>query len=926
MPSSCASTPGERLCTSFETQWPCHEIYCLGENDTIPPNFGLPAGGVINNINFEINGAYHITQNIVFNNCNFKMRPGASIVITPAVTYSSVTFNNCKFFSCNSMWRGITINASNTSHLAFSFIGCWVEDAYIGLSLDEGKPYYYSVYNSKFINNHIGISNRKQNATGSAALLNAVLTGNNFTSTGNLAPIPLSMQSLPMPFHPFAYAGVKYVQTSTAIGPSSPNPGTGTVNNFSCMVYGIVTQNATITSGNNDFANLDAGFGAGIYATDGSVRVLYCHFENAGIRCIHTLGADLTAKGNHFEGSSQIGILAENNLNAEFITIDDVNVFDISDAVWNSGIEIQRSTASSGVHNIIKDNTFNVSGDASGLSCIRALGFYGSATDEMHIDNNHVNVFSNSGAVDGISVYFGNSEGTKVRGNVLNYASTNPYSSFGFNFNGGGMTTNNEVRNNTVTGASNASMSCSFHSIDLEGTEFCENTVDHSTRGLHFKSQNDVVLRENHINHHDFGIWIEGSDARIGQQHGRGNMWSTNPNDCIVAAAKVSTNTGTTPDPFNSEFQVPESNLLPYLPPSNKIDPNPTLSLQQWFWYNNNTNLDYCMGIYGGGPVKVTPYQGEAVLNISTLTGVPLWDLKRKTYAKLLLNPGLRPGGSTEETWFNSLNGSTIAYFGQVEQMMFNSMSLSTTGQQAFDTYRQAIFHLWTDLDAVDALVDFSNAANLTDTYFSDRAELLEGITQNAEYASALENSRNQQTNQSLQNALTFNTNITSSQAYETSRKTLNDILIRHLLCEPMTLTWYEEILSLAQQDTETAGSATNEVVPYLAACDRHQFKDTDESGERSNETRGMVIGISEMLRIAPNPTNGLAEVSVSKGFVGLLTLLDASGKKIRSISIEKEENIFDLDMSHQIPGLYWIALSDTSGRIVASAKFSVTH
>jgi hypothetical protein len=80
------------------------------------------------------------------------------------------------------------------------------------------------------------------------------------------------------------------------------------------------------------------------------------------------------------------------------------------------------------------------------------------------------------------------------------------------------------------------------------------------------------------------------------------------------------------------------------------------------------------------------------------------------------------------------------------------------------------------------------------------------------------------------------------------------------------------------------------------------------------------------VIRVAPNPTNGLTEVSVPKGFVGLLTLMDASGKKIRTFSIEQGENMLGLDLSHQIPGLYWIALSDSSGRIVASSKIFVTH
>lgn len=819
------------------------------------------------------------------------------------------------------MWRGITINASGASQLNFTFTDCQVEDAYIGLTLDEGKPYHYFVFNSKFINNHVGISNRKQTG-GLTSMINAVIVGNLFTSTDNLAPIPASMLNLPMPWYPRVFAGIHYLRASTTIG--SLPPTSGTINTFSCMVHGIVSDNSTVTSSNNDFQNLDAaGWGRGIWAIDGSMRVISCHFYNTGNRWVYARGADLVVRDNHFEGTAVTGVYSENNSNAEFITIEEDNIFDISTDTWRSGIYIQRSTATTGVHNIIRDNTFNISDQAKVLTCIQVLGF--SATDEMQIDDNHINVNSNVGTVNGIEVLFGNSASTKVRGNIVNYSSTAPHSSWGVSLSSqSGITTDNEIRGNSVTGVSTLSMQCCFHSLDLEGTEFCDNTVDYSNRGLHFVGQNDIVLRENHMNRHNYGVWVEGSDARIGVQHGRGNTWSTAPNDCVIAAAQVSTVSGTTPDPMNSRFLVPELNVLPFLPPSNKIFPTPNPPVD-WFKYDGSITLDYCVESFGIGSVKVTPYEYEAAISTSALTGVPLWDLKRKTYAKLLLYPNLRPSGSPEETWFNSLAGSSIASFGQVEQMIVNSLTLSTTDEQAFDNYRQAIFQSWTDLDALDALVDFSDPGNLTGTYFAERAELLEDIAQNTESASALENTRNQQTNQNLQNALTFNTNITASQTYETARKTLNDIRIRQLLHEPMTQTRYQQILALAQQDAETAGSATDEVVPYVAPCDQYQFIDTDESGERSDENV-QAWDASSSLRLVPNPTTGLVQVAIPSTSGGTLRVFNASGQNILVTEVAQKTYVTNLNLTGFPPGIYLVVLFDASGHNTGTAKISLTH
>lgn len=695
-------------------------------------------------------------------------------------------------------------------------------------------------------------------------------------------------------------------------------------NNFFCLVYGIIADNCSATSNFNGFQDINPDYGRGIWVIDGSMRVIKNHFDNGGQYCIYTDGTNLTAANNTFEGSSETGILSNNNSNAEFVRIEETNTFNISDDKWRSGIEIERSVATTGVHNVVRHNIFNVSDSAKLLSCIQVFGSL--ATDEMHIDSNEINVFSNIGNVHGIEVRFGSSDsGTKVRGNILNYQSTQPLGSWGLYFNSSsGMTNNNEVRNNTVTGASNQSMDCSFHSVDLEGTEFCENTVDYSVRGFHFVSQNDIIFRENHVNHHDYCVYIQGSDAQIGQQYGRGNMWSTTASDCASAAAKVQG--GSMPaDPENSEFRVPEFNALPYLPPVNKIDP-PSTPLLQWFYYDPNVDLDYCEDGGDSNLIAMTPYEGAVVLNTSALTGIPLWDLQRKVYTKLLLYPNLRPSGSPEATYFNGLAGSVIDSFGQVEQMIINSLGLSAAAQQAFDNHRQAIVSSWADLDALDAPVDFSDVSTLSTTYFASRDDALEDIAINADSVTLLENSRNQQVSQSLQNVLTFNTSITTTQIYETARKTLNDIRIRHLLREPLTQTLYQQILALAQQNADTAGIATDDVVPYVAPCDRHQFKDTDESGERANESVETQKEVDEPLRLTPNPTNGMLEVLVPGNSGGVLGVYNTSGQLIRTVEVQQNKNTVELNLAGLPPGLYWAVFSDTIILKVSAAKIFLTH
>ncbi|MBP6825696.1 MAG: T9SS type A sorting domain-containing protein [Saprospiraceae bacterium] len=908
-------------CHYYE-QYPCSEGYCWGSGN-ITPNQGIPTGGIVSDKWIEIGGDYKITQNVTFINCKFKMRSGSSISIEPTGGgISQVTFDHCDFFGCNYMWRGISINASGAQNFGFTFNTCRMEDAYVGLALDEGKPYFYSIFDNFFFNNHIGISNRKQTG-GLGSMINATIIRNLFASTAQLSPVPPSMQSLPMPNYPLSYAGIKYVNASTTVGALSTN--VNTANNFSCLVNGIIGDHCSLISNNNIFETLNPGYGKGIWGIDGSMTADQCHFTDAGQFCIYSDGADLTARQNTFGGSSQGGIYCLNNLNAEFIRIEGTNTFNISTGTWRSGIEIKnRSVATTGVHNIIRHNVFNVSDNANLLSCIEVAGA-SSTTDEMHIDSNQITVFSNTGVVYGIEVSPGSAQGYKIRGNLLNYQSTQAYGSFGiFLQSQSGITGNNEIRNNSVWGATNQSIQCSFHSLNLEGTVFCRNSADHSVWGFHFKSQNDVVFRENHANRHEYGVFIQGADAQIGIQYGRGNIWSTNPND-YTAAAKVEGDAGIPADPNNSKFLIKEQNTLPYLPPSTKIFPTPNPPLD-WFKFDPTISLDYCIEGGGPNPISLTPYEKAVVFNAPVLTSVPLWDLQRKTYTKLLLYPSLRPGGSSEETYFNSKSGSVMAYLGQVEQTIANSLALSIANQQALDNYRQAIIQYQTGVNALDASANFSSPANLTGTWYSSRADQLEQVAVNTVNQLALETVRNQPVNQGLQSALTFNTNISTAQTWESARKTLNNIRIRHLLHEPLTQAFYQQILALAQQDKATGGSAVGEVVTFIAPCDLGTYLETDAPGERNDEGATPQQEASKMLRIVPNPTSGLAEVTMPKDFAGVLTVVDASGRKVHSTFIEQGKDTLTLDLSRQLSGLYWISLSDENGRIVTSSKLSIVH
>jgi len=82
----------------------------------------------------------------------------------------------------------------------------------------------------------------------------------------------------------------------------------------------------------------------------------------------------------------------------------------------------------------------------------------------------------------------------------------------------------------------------------------------------------------------------------------------------------------------------------------------------------------------------------------------------------------------------------------------------------------------------------------------------------------------------------------------------------------------------------------------------------------------------SKVLQIAPNPTTGLTEITLPNNLGGLLTVYNVSGQKVNTRSFLAETNKLSLDFTQKPAGPYWIVVSDDTGKLVVTGKFSVLH
>lgn len=597
---------------------------------------------------------------------------------------------------------------------------------------------------------------------------------------------------------------------------------------------------------------------------------------------------------------------------------------------WRIGIHAERPQGLSGLTSIIDANTFITNSvGAIGIACIRIEDFV-DATDEMVVSNNTITINANMSigfqVNTGMLFRLGNSDRYFVHDNHINFGNS-CYQGVGIGLSsvgGQNLSFGHIMRHNDITGISTSSdvltnpLGQCFSSFRVQGVDYCDNTVDQSIDGFLFLGPNDITLRNNHINNHRIGVEISGVGGRIGKQEGHGNEWALDPNACVQFAAAVYNS-----NPFLSEFIVPEGNALPWLPPNAKLDPDPTTT--SWF-HTGSVPLNHCVPMMSPEPRQLTPYEKGVVLGPSDLSGIALWDLKREVYAKLLIYTSLRPIGSPEAAFFNSLSSTAFSSFGNVVYQIKNALALNATYQQTLSTYSTAIELSFANLEAFDMNINYSSVTLLSEAWFDQRNTLLQQVIVNAAAETALQYARNQQLSTGLQNALTYNTAISTSQPYESAQKTIHELRIRHLLGQPITQSRYQQALALAQQGEGVVGKAANDAINYLASCDQNTYQELGEEGGQNQDRKKYISMYSTQLEIAPNPSTGLILVSLPQLDGSNIIVYNISGQKVKSLSIVPGISQISLDLGQNTTGLYWVVLSNEVGKVIGTAKLFITH
>jgi hypothetical protein len=933
-----------RICDEFS-------IYVVSPGGTIANGTSTQynAGDVIQGKNFDVLGAWTITAGsgtLTFRDCNFRAAAAASISVkcpnnpSAAVT---ITFENCNFFSCDYLWYGIRLFDSNTNPSNFGnnfqFEGCGIEDAVVGVLARYVHNYVTVILgNNTFNNNYIGYMAQTD------AIFASFTFGcfsNIFMTNNELRPKAPSMSTSIVPFWPFAYTGILLQGYNATIG----RP--GTANLFTRMKNGVVGSLCAYRALHNSFEGL---FDNGIMSQRCNALIHNNSFSQSSTTLYTYNGVlcdadNLSAYSNTLTGQILFGIQSQNNKTAERIEIYN-NDFHPS-GLSQYGIHVSRPPAEADptLPGHVRINANSCSSDAS--DNVEEYNFIfvmnnETANDNLEIFDNVVSEFvfvppvpptSFTGAF--INVNGLNGANHHIVNNIGHLLSApNLYSYHGIEFSTS-YSAGNHIDLNNFTGEPRSGVNdyhlfCGIH-LQATGSELnlCENVVDKTHYGLHFVTGEVYpIVSRNIMRSHNVGLKIE-KNAQLGDQTGRGNQWTGLYHE--FAAWKDGNIINPAPDPnlpddeLLTKFRIPESNILPFLPPGNLLNPNPDLELiaeRKWFRFTPIAPLSYCEPI--AYQSQLSTLESQIAANNSGMTGSRLWDEQVNLYLKLLENPALAPSGSSAEAFLANHAGSSVEGFATFMAGFREATKVSNTDQLVMN---QLLHDIQANLDGIDALlVPFGYDASLVSPTLKAQVMTLE-TTNNVLFSDLADLKANLQAQKAtaLTALVSVNNNLPEQGAFEIARKSLNAILLSRALGNPLNSSQYSVLKDIAAESPLVIGHVQSEAAQYLGLCEQAAYLHEHTEAEEYAEPLGDATS-SDEIQVYPNPSADRIQVALPKESRGILELRDMTGRALKLTKVVENAAYHYLDVAGLPNGLYKLSFLPANGGVRLTQSIAIQH
>lgn len=468
------------------------------------------------------------------------------------------------------------------------------------------------------------------------------------------------------------------------------------------------------------------------------------------------------------------------------------------------------------------------------------------------------------------------------------------------------QSSNCKIYENTIYGNAlnpNGLFDAGIHTANCTNLIFCCNSVDNTTYGTAFHlSNNDVKFYTTQYGVHDSALYFSPA-AMLNAQYNTGNNWT---------AATTSLDAYYTGDQAqaqaNAPFRTNPANIT-----STKISPMGWFILQGTDPSCFETSTVSCDDLnLPTSFTELTPgdLAGLTPVNYSNEYALR-FEQKRQLYRKLKENPALVSWNTDVTNFYNASQSNSVGAMYEVDEAWRNLFTASSSVSASYET----LMSQWDDLneDVADIYAAYPNATPAEQAaMLEDLRDLTTQMLEIEEDISDLSDQEQGDYDERLNDLLTLNNALNTSEIWETEEKNINDLFFRYCtgLIETFTPSQQNQIVALAEECPQFYGAGVYKarfLREQTEGFSRHYFENHCVGEERSDKIQGG----EQSFDILPNPASDRVLVRLPKDFLqgSSITVQNLEGRSVlvRNCPAGSREQILDLFDAQ--PGIYWLTV-----------------
>lgn len=835
---------------------------------------------------------------------------GASIEIK---SNEGLILENSFLGGCERLWRGITIESKGQ----LTAISSIIEDAEYAIRAQNKSDFWLigNIFNNNYVSIYLpneGLGNPVVGPVTDA------IKANTFTSFGSIKEPYLGH-----PYYPAWPASSSENPTNKPFAGIIDNEVFGFKydphplfkNKFKNLRNGIILNNVTQTIQNVEiddmegYSSFNSPSGFAIRITGGRNPVV----TNSTIKNMHVgvwangaieldINHTLFQNAVSFYNAPATALLIDNHVGAS------IKYNTIIDA--GTGIQMNRNNMGGILDFIIQDNDIQLTTNSKTFKGID-LNFIGDDKNNYKgiIDNNIIQIKANSGSVSGIRA--SNCINLILSNNTVTFDVPVEYG-WGRGFDLMNLR-KSQIHHNTMNSTGSVAQSANRSGLHAEttfnNTYFC-NTISSLEKGLDFRYICEFTRLKNTIlGSHRYGLYLKEGTTLSPQING-GNEWEgsytyqgiidgTDFNSILLTAQ-------------NSRFEAnPDQNSLGHIYfPTNLA---PTAIIGTWFTPN-----DYFAPTCSG---TGNPHGGDfADTNIVQITrgkfktgdykNILNWMNQRFLFGLLRDSSQFTSLHTVIDSFYDASLTSRIGKLDSIDRALYMN-GMSYNNRLKFDTLMDRSKNL---IDSIEYLgAEFASLQLDTMDYLSLRNELEDSLFYTQNQIDSLLSLGYSIAHDHLEDIGTLNSNLSTSNDFESDQKQINNILINARLSglESLSQNNWNKIEEFAFSCPLESGFAV-----YQAQSLLNEYIDTiyneavcDELDERSIDEYSLQH--EEMISaIYPNPSSNGWNVVFASEEVLFFTLADIHGNLIKTGTLQKGVNFVEVE---NLPGVYILHVNDGS-------------